>query len=90
MAAATRHLLVVNDLRRCCSGLFLAHAAGRLLTRSGVVHTDGPRSVRAAFKPAEMRTLAHRAGLTHATVSHRWPCRLSCVWWKDPDQRPSS
>ena len=82
MAAATKHLLIVNDLRRCSAGLLLAHIACRLLTRSRVVHVDGPRSVCAAFTSAEMQVLAHRAGLNDAYVAHRWPCRFLCTWRK--------
>ena len=82
MAAATKHLLIVNDLRRCYAGLLLAHVACRLLTRSRVVHTDGPRSVRAAFTSEEMQVLARRAGLNDTYVAHRWPCRFLCTWRK--------
>src|SRR5262249_21024325 len=38
-------LVLVHDLTRSRTGLLLAHVAGQLLTRSDVVHTDGPRSV---------------------------------------------
>jgi 2-polyprenyl-3-methyl-5-hydroxy-6-metoxy-1,4-benzoquinol methylase len=80
MGEAARHLVVVNDLSRSRTGLFLAHVATRLLTRSAVVHTDGPLSVHAAFTPAEALALAERAGLHGATVSRRWPCRFLLTW----------
>ena len=92
MATATQHLVLVNDLRRCHAGLFLANTAGRLLTRSRVVHADGPRSVRAAFSPVEMRELADRAGLRPAFVTRHWPCRMLCEWQKGSDwssERPT-
>jgi SAM-dependent methyltransferase len=82
MAAATKQMVLVSDLRRCSAGLVLAHVACRLLTRSPVVHADGPSSVRAAFTLAEMRVLAQRAGLGDARVAHRWPYRLLCTWRK--------
>jgi hypothetical protein len=82
MAAATKHLLIVNDLRRCSAGLLLAHFACRLLTRSRVVHADGPRSVCAAFTSGEMQALAQRAGLIDARVTYRWPFRFLCTWHK--------
>ena len=63
MAQATRHLVLVNDLTRSRAGLFLAHLATRLLSRSAIVHTDGPLSVHGAFTPAEALALAERAGL---------------------------
>jgi SAM-dependent methyltransferase len=73
-------LLLVNDLDRSVSGLLLAHLACRLLTTSGVVHTDGPRSVRAAFTLAEARELARRAGLEGAELRRIWPCRWLLNW----------
>jgi 2-polyprenyl-3-methyl-5-hydroxy-6-metoxy-1,4-benzoquinol methylase len=79
-AAAARCLVLVNDLRRCASGWLLAFAGSRVLSRSPIVHMDGPLSVRAAFTPAEVRDLAHRAGLTGATVTRRWPCRFLLTW----------
>jgi len=80
MRRAAGHLVLVNDLRRCRSGLLLAHAAARLLTRSDVVHVDAPRSVRAAFTIEEMRRLSAEAGLHSAIVRPRWPCRFLLMW----------
>ena len=79
-AAAARRLVLVNDLRRCTSGWLLAYAGSRVLSRSPIVHIDGPLSVRAAFTPAEVRVLANRAGLNGATVARRWPCRFLLTW----------
>ena len=80
MAAATRGLVLVNDLRRCFTGWLLAHVAGRLLTTSPVVHVDGPRSVAAAWTRAEALHLAERAGLHGATVRRYWPYRFLLSW----------
>jgi SAM-dependent methyltransferase len=80
MASAAGRLVLVNDLARSLTGLALAHVGGRLLTRSDVVHVDGPRSVAAAFTPAEARGLAEQAGLAGATVVRRWPCRWLLTW----------
>lgn len=80
MAAVTTRLVLVNDLRRGRRGWLLAVAACRLLTRSPVVHVDGPRSVAAAFTPAEALSLADRAGLPGATVNRRWPFRYLLTW----------
>ena len=49
MAAAARHLVLVNDLVRSRGNLILVALGARLLTTSGVVHTDASLSVRAAF-----------------------------------------
>jgi SAM-dependent methyltransferase len=83
MRAAAARLVLVNDLARSRFGFALAWAATRLLTRSRVVRIDGPRSVRAAFTPAEALRLAERAGLTGATVERRWPCRFLLSWRRD-------
>ena len=45
LAKATRRLMLIDDLRRTSTGYFLAWCAGRVLTRSPVVRTDGPLSV---------------------------------------------
>jgi 2-polyprenyl-3-methyl-5-hydroxy-6-metoxy-1,4-benzoquinol methylase len=77
---AARQLVLVNDLRRCVSGFLLAWAGSRVLSRSRIVHIDGPLSVRAAFTLAEIRALAQRAGLERATAARRWPCRYLLTW----------
>jgi 2-polyprenyl-3-methyl-5-hydroxy-6-metoxy-1,4-benzoquinol methylase len=80
MAETAGRLVLVNDLTRSLAGLVLAHVGTRLLTLSDVVHTDGPRSVEAAFTPKEALALAERAGLRGATVARRWPCRWLLTW----------
>ncbi|SRR5579885_2481019 len=80
MAAAAGRLVLVNDLARSWIGLTLAHVGTRLLSRSPVVHYDGPRSVEGAFTPEEALALAKQAELTGATVARRWPCRFLLAW----------
>jgi 2-polyprenyl-3-methyl-5-hydroxy-6-metoxy-1,4-benzoquinol methylase len=80
MAAATQRLVLVNDLRRSTRGWMLAVAACRLLSRSPIVHVDGPRSVAAAFTPAEALAIAQTAGLGGATIGRRWPFRFLLSW----------
>lgn len=82
LAAATERLVLVNDLSRSRWNLALVWCATRLVTRSHVVHTDGPLSVRGAFTPLEVAALARRAGLTGASVSARFPCRWLLMWRK--------
>jgi 2-polyprenyl-3-methyl-5-hydroxy-6-metoxy-1,4-benzoquinol methylase len=84
MAAACREMIVINDLRRSRVALSLAYAATQLLTRSPVVHVDGPRSVQNAFTVAEIRGVAERAGLADAEVKNCWPQRLLLCWQKEP------
>ena len=68
MADAARSLILVNDLLRSRLGYWLAWAGCRLLSRSPIVHHDGPASVRAAFRLARRANLAERAGLDGARV----------------------
>lgn len=78
-AAATRCALV-SDLRRSWLGYWLAWLVTRVVTRSPVVHYDGPVSVAGAFTLAEALALAEAAGWTSATVSRRWPFRYLLRW----------
>ena len=80
MARRARHLVLISDLIRSRLGYVLAWAGTRLLSRSWVVHTDGPLSVRAAFQIAEVRAMTHRAGLPNAKVQHCWPERYLLSW----------
>ena len=85
MAAAAGSLVLINDLARGRAGYLLAYLATRLLTRSPVVHLDGPRSVEGAFTLEEVRALAGAAGLAGATVEKRWPCRYLLAWQRLPE-----
>lgn len=80
MGQMAGRLVLVNDLVRGRLHLWLARLACRVLTSSYVVHTDGPRSVKAAFTLAEVRRLAQEAGLPGARVAWRWPFRFLLTW----------
>lgn len=80
MGQAARRMVIINDLRRSRSGLLLAQIATRILSRSEVVHTDGPLSVHAAYTIHEMREMAEKAGLNGVKIERCWPCRLRLVW----------
>ncbi len=82
LAAVARQTVIINDLRRSRTGYWMALIFTRLLTRSHVVHVDGPLSVRAAFSLAEARELASAAGLEGAGFSRKWPQRFLMVWNK--------
>jgi len=82
MAGATRRMVLVNDLARSRYGYFLAQVVARILSRSHVVHVDGPLSVAGAFTPDEAVALSLRAGLTGATVRRHWPERFLLEWHK--------
>ncbi len=80
MAGASRSRVLVNDLLRSPVGYSLARAGCRLLSRSPVVHHDGPASVRSAFRLDEVRDLARRAGLERTRIDRRWPWRFLLSW----------
>jgi 2-polyprenyl-3-methyl-5-hydroxy-6-metoxy-1,4-benzoquinol methylase len=78
--AAARRMVVISDLRRTYAGLLLARIGTRVLSRSRVVHHDGPQSVRAALTMPELRQAAHEAGLHDAPITCSWPQRMLLVW----------
>ncbi|HHG2223165.1 MULTISPECIES: methyltransferase domain-containing protein [unclassified Synechococcus] len=80
MGRRARQLVLVNDLIRSPLGYGLAWAGTRLLSRSWIVHTDGPRSVQGAFQLAEVAAMAERAGLQGATLQRCWPERYLLSW----------
>jgi 2-polyprenyl-3-methyl-5-hydroxy-6-metoxy-1,4-benzoquinol methylase len=80
MALRSRKLVLVDDLIRSRLGFALAWIGTRLLSRSSVVHTDGPLSVRAALQPDEMKSIAMQAGLNDAQIKRSWPERYLLSW----------
>ena len=80
MAERTRRTLLVQDLRRTVAGYLLAFGVLRLISRSVVAHTDGPRSVEGAFSMEEARDLARSAGLDGTRVEACWPQRFQLTW----------
>ena len=82
MADCTSGCVLVDDLRRNRLGYTFAWAGVRLLTRSSIVHTDGPLSVRSAFTILEMSQLAQEAGLMGARFQRHWPERFLMSWRK--------
>ena len=80
MALRSRKLVLVDDLIRSQMGFVLAWIGTRLLSRSWVVHTDGPLSVRGALQPDEMMSIAKQAGLKDAQIKRSWPERYLLSW----------
>jgi len=79
-AAASGRAVLMDDLRRTAAGYLLCWVGCRMLTRSRVVHTDGPLSVRAAWTLDEIRKLADASGLTAARIRRHWPQRFLLSW----------
>jgi ubiquinone/menaquinone biosynthesis C-methylase UbiE len=81
MAAASRGVVVVNDLLRAWWSWTLVWLATRLLARHRFSRHDGPLSVRRAYAPRELRALADKAGLTTLRIlPRRMRARVLVVW----------
>jgi 2-polyprenyl-3-methyl-5-hydroxy-6-metoxy-1,4-benzoquinol methylase len=80
MKQLSKGFVVVDDLNRTYLGWVLATVGCHLLSRSKVVHFDGPQSVRAAYTPAELLALAEKAGLNDAEIKRHWPQRFLSSW----------
>lgn len=85
MKQASPRMILINDLRRSRIGWLVAWLGCRILTRSQIVHVDGPLSVRAAFTISEAKRLAESAGLHGGRVASRWPWRW-LLTWRNPDR----
>lgn len=83
MAQNAERMVLVNDLIRDRLGYFLCWWGVRILTRSPIVHVDGPLSVRAGFQPSEVLDMAGRAGMQDAKITQHWPQRLLLKWLKN-------
>lgn len=73
-----------QDLVRSQMGYWYARAGTRVLSRSSVVHHDGPQSVRASWTVEEMRGLLTTAGLSadQCRVTAVWPERMLIRWMR--------
>ncbi len=76
--------VVVGDLNRTRLAWALTWLVTRLTSRSRLFHVDGPRSVRAAYRPAEVLALTAAAGLAAATVRPNFPFRWIMIWQREP------
>jgi 2-polyprenyl-3-methyl-5-hydroxy-6-metoxy-1,4-benzoquinol methylase len=84
MKAWARRMVVVSDLRRSRMGLAIAWAGCRVLSRSRIVHHDGPASVQSAWTLGELAALATEAGMSAARIEPSWPWRMMLRWEADP------
>lgn len=82
MAENCQHSILVDDLRRTRLGYVFAWTGCHLLSRSPVVQSDGPQSVRAAFRDDEVRQIAAEAGLNGYRLKRHWPQRYLLSWSK--------
>lgn len=76
MRERARVAVLVDDLERSWAGWWAAWIGVRALSRSPIVHVDGPRSVEGAFTGAEALDLARSAGWTRPSLERHWPFRF--------------
>jgi ubiquinone/menaquinone biosynthesis C-methylase UbiE len=79
----SRGAVVVTDLRRSAVAWLLIRLLTGLVWRSRIVRHDGPVSVRRAYTPAELASLAERAGLRGARVFRQPLYRMALVYRTD-------
>lgn len=80
MADTASRLVLVNDLVRSRLGYVAAKVALQLLSRSDIVHADGPHSVARAFRVDELERLVDEVGMTGAQIRTIWPFRMLLTW----------
>jgi 2-polyprenyl-3-methyl-5-hydroxy-6-metoxy-1,4-benzoquinol methylase len=80
MRSLASQAVIIDDLLRSTLGLWLAHVGCRLLSRSAIVHFDGPQSVRAAYTRDEISDIARSSGLVPFTLYRHWPERFMFLW----------
>jgi 2-polyprenyl-3-methyl-5-hydroxy-6-metoxy-1,4-benzoquinol methylase len=82
MARVASHAVIISDLSRSRFNYSCVWLASHLLSRSPIVHFDGPASVQSAWTPAEIIAIAHESGLKKVSVESRFPCRWLMTWIK--------
>ncbi len=80
MYRSATQLVLIDDLRRTQIGYTLAVLGCRLLSRSPIVHVDGPLSVRAAFNESELIAMSERCSLPRPSIARHWPSRFLATW----------
>jgi len=84
MQKATNDKLLICDLERSLFNLALVTIGSHLVTRSKIVHNDGPQSVRAAYTTSEFTALTERALGKKMTLETAFPCRFIAMSAKNP------
>jgi 2-polyprenyl-3-methyl-5-hydroxy-6-metoxy-1,4-benzoquinol methylase len=79
-AAKTRDRIVIQDLVRSRLSYWFARLGTGVLLLNDICREDGRTSVEGAFKPAEARRLAEKAGLDGAEIVPRFPFRYLIRW----------
>ncbi len=77
MARIASDGILVNDLHRHRLAYMGIRAIAGVMPVSAMFANDGPLSVRRAFRPDELRSMAVEAGLPDAVVGRHWAFRLT-------------
>jgi ubiquinone/menaquinone biosynthesis C-methylase UbiE len=76
MSRVARRRVYVIDLHRHPVAYYFYTTVARLFLHNRLIREDGALSILRAFVPRELKSLAERAGLSHAKVERRFPYRL--------------
>lgn len=79
MRLAAKQQVIIIDLCRSWPNFWQVWIATRMLSRSPIVHFDGPQSIRAAFTVDEFSRIAEQAGFREFSITKHWPCRFVFV-----------
>ena len=76
LSRVARRRIFVIDLHRHPLAYFLYTTVGRLFLHNRLIREDGALSILRSFRPAELRRLGQRAGLSNVHVRRCFPFRL--------------
>lgn len=74
-----RHGIIMNDIVRGFLPLIAFRLVQPVLARHAVTRHDGIISIKRAYTPAELLTLAHAAGIKQARVVSHFPWRMTLI-----------
>ncbi len=75
MQRIARRGILVNDLHRHPMAYVGIWLLSRALRMAPMVQHDGPMSVRRGFRKEELKTLAHKTGLSPSFIQWHWAFR---------------
>ncbi len=79
-----RRGIIMSDLVRGWLPMAAFKLIQPIFARNFLTRHDGMVSIRRAYTPAELKTLAHMAGLSHIQVYTHFPWRMTLVAEKEP------
>jgi ubiquinone/menaquinone biosynthesis C-methylase UbiE len=77
--ATARRGIIMSDLVRGWLSIVGFRVIRPLFARNFMTWHDGELSIRRAYTPTELLSMARAAGLSHATVHSHWPWRMTLV-----------